>query len=67
MTNDTAALGARLGLAGTLEFRDKDGAILKAVDFAGSVPLGETGMSVDQAQELITNQQEPQHGTDVHE
>ncbi len=60
MTN-TTGVGARLGLAGTLEFKDPAGNVLKRVDFAGSVPLADTGLSVEQAQELIT-QQEPTNG-----
>jgi hypothetical protein len=59
----SAGVGARLGLAGTLEFKDKDGNVLKRVDFTGSVPLADTGLSVYQAQSII-NQQEPQHGAD---
>lgn len=51
--DNTASVGARLGLSGTLEFRDKDGNVLKTVDFVGSVPLEQTGMSVEQAQSLI--------------
>ena len=52
----TAGVGARLGLSGTLEFKDDAGNVLKRVDFTGSVPLSETGLSVEQAQELITQQ-----------
>lgn len=54
---------ARLNLSGTLEWRDKDGNILSTTTIRGSVPLEETGLSVEQAQELI-NQQEAQHGRD---
>lgn len=39
-------VGARLGLSGTLEFRDKAGNVLKTVDFVGSVPLDDTGLGV---------------------
>lgn len=55
---NTTSVGARLGLAGTLEFRDKDGNILKTVDFTGSVPLEDTGMSVDEAKQLINQTKE---------
>jgi hypothetical protein len=47
-------LGARLGLAFTLECRDKDGNILKTIDCKGSIPLSQLGIDVDQAKELIT-------------
>jgi len=59
----TAGVGAKLGLAFSLDFRDKDGNVLKTIHCKGSVPLADTGMSVDQAQQLI-NQQESQHGPD---
>jgi len=59
----SAGVGARLGLAGTLEFKDAAGNVLKRVDFTGSVPLTDTGLSVEQAQQLIT-QQEADHGSD---
>jgi hypothetical protein len=63
MTPNTAGVGARLGLAGTLEFKDAAGNVLKTVAFTGSLPLADTGLTADQAQALIT-QQEPKHGTD---
>jgi hypothetical protein len=59
-------LGARLGLAGTLEFKDAAGNVLKRVDFTGSVPLADSDLSVEQAQQLIT-QQEADHGCDDRE
>ena len=49
-------LGARLGLSGTLEFKDDAGNVLKRVDFVGSVPLADSGLSVEQAQQLITQE-----------
>lgn len=58
-----AQIGAKLGIGGTLEFRDKDGNILKTVQMSGSVPLSDIGISAEQAQELI-EQQEQSHGTD---
>lgn len=57
----TKPMNARLNLSGTLEWRDKDGNILSTTTISGSVPLEETGLSVEQAQELI-NQQEASHG-----
>jgi hypothetical protein len=59
-------LGARLGLSGSLEFKDASGNVLKRVDFVGSVPLAESGLSVEQAQQLIT-QQGANHGCDDRE
>jgi hypothetical protein len=59
-------IGARLGLSGTLEFKDDAGNVLKRVDFVGSVPLAESGLSVEQAQQLIT-QEGADHGCDDRE
>ena len=52
----TAACTFRLGLAGALVFRDATGAVLKTVPFHGSVPLADTGLTVEQAQQLIEQQ-----------
>lgn len=51
------SVGARLNLSGTLEWRDKDGNILKTTTISGSVPLEETGLTLEQAQELITRKE----------
>ena len=59
--NDTASVGARLGLSFDLECRDAVGNVLKIIHCKGSVPLEDTGMSVEQAQDIIA-QQEAQHG-----
>ena len=56
-------VGGRIGIAGTFEFKDKDGNVLKTMQLTGSVPLADTGMSVEQAQEFI-NQQGADHGRD---
>ena len=61
--SSVAAVGARLGLSGTLEFKDAQGNVLKTMDFTGSVPLDEAGLTVEQAQELI-NTQGADHGSD---
>ena len=61
--NNAAGVGARLGLSGTLEFRDAEGRVLKTVEISGSVPLSDTGLSVEQAQEFI-NSQGATNGTD---
>lgn len=57
-------VGARIGIAGTFEFKDKDGNVLKTMEISGSVPLESTGMSVEQAQEFINQQKEADHGRD---
>lgn len=57
-----AHVGARLGISGTLEFKDKDGNVLKTVQMNGSIPLTDLDLTVDEARELI-NQQESQNGT----
>ena len=56
MNLNTAGVGGRLGLAFSLQFKDKDGNVLKTMDFNGSVPLEDTGLSAEQAQELINQQ-----------
>lgn len=56
MTTNTAAVGARLGIAMTLEFKDAAGNMLKRMPMSGSVPLAEAGMSVEQAQQIIDGQ-----------
>ena len=63
MIVNNTSVGARLGLSGTLEFKDAEGRILKTVDFVGSVPLADAGLTVEQAQELI-NTQGANHGSD---
>jgi hypothetical protein len=44
----------KLGLAFTLECRDKDGNILKTIDCKTAIPIEQLGLDVDQAKELIT-------------
>jgi hypothetical protein len=51
-------IGAKLNISGTLEWRDKDGNILKTTTISGAVPLAETGLSVEQARELISHQEQ---------
>lgn len=64
MSNNTAAVGARIGISLTLEFKDKDGNVLKRMPMSGSVPLADAGMSVEQAQDFINEQKEADHGRD---
>lgn len=64
--NQRAQMGAKLGLSGVLEYRDKDGNLLKTVEISGAIPLSELGMSVDQARDLI-QQQEQGNGPHNHD
>jgi hypothetical protein len=57
-----AGVEARIGISGTLEWKDKDGNILATSEIRGSIPLAETGMSVDEARAFI-NSQEQSNGT----
>lgn len=57
-----ASMGAKLGLSGVLVYHDKDGNVLKTVEMNGAIPLERLGLSVEQAQELI-KQQENANGT----
>lgn len=45
-------------MSGTLEYRDKDGNVLKRVPISGSIPLERLGMSVEEAQQIIDTQQQ---------
>lgn len=56
-TNNKVTTGAKLGITGTMEYRDKDGNILKTVQVSGNIPLDKLGMSVEEAQQLITQQE----------
>ncbi len=60
-------IGARLGLSGTLEFKDEAGNVLKRVDFIGSVPLADSGLSVEQAQQQLITQEGASNGCDDRE
>lgn len=55
-------LGGKLNLSGTLLFHDAAGAVIKAVDFVGSVPLSD--LPEDQAQALIEQHKEQANGPD---
>ena len=62
-----AAVGARLGISGTLECKDKDGNILSVIELSGSIPLSELGLSVEQAEALNATQLETFNGPDHRE
>lgn len=55
-------LGGKLNLSGTLLFHDATGAVIKAVDFVGSVPLSD--LPEDQVQALIEQHKEQANGPD---
>lgn len=57
-----AGLGARLGITGALECKDKDGNVIEVIHINGSIPLERLGLSVEEAQAIIS-QQEANHGT----
>lgn len=59
--NQQATLGAQLHVAGNLEFRDKDGNLLKTVGISGTFPLSDLGMTVEQAQQLIQENSDGTH------
>jgi hypothetical protein len=42
MTFETQPIEARLVVSGQFECRDKDGVLLKVIDFQASIPLKET-------------------------
>ena len=45
-------MGGRLGISGTLEWRDKDGNILGTTTLSGSIPLSEIENGEQLAEEL---------------
>ena len=55
----TGPMTARLQIAGTLEWRDKDGNILSTTQLRGSIPLSQLGLTQEQAEQLV---KESQHG-----
>jgi len=59
----TAGVGAKLGISGVFEFRDKDGNILKTMEVIGSIPLEKLDMNVEQARQLI-NESGQENGSD---
>lgn len=58
---ETQTIGAKLGIAFALDFKDADGNVLKTIQCKASIPLSELGLTPDSAQALI-DEQEPQHG-----
>ena len=64
MFDQPAGMGAKLGMSFNLEWRDKDGNILKTVQCRGSVPLSETGLTIEQAKQLIKEQNHGNHSAE---
>ncbi len=54
---------AKLQMSGVITYRDSLGVVIKEVPFSGAIPLSQLGMTVEQAQELIQQQEAP-HGPD---
>lgn len=67
MSFETRPMGARLGISGVLEFKDKDGNVLERVQMHGSVPIADLDISDDHKQTLTAmaaEASENAHGTD---
>lgn len=64
--NFDSTMGAKLGVSGVLEYRDAAGTLLKTVEIKGAIPLSSLGMSVDEARDLI-KQQENADGAHDHD
>lgn len=61
---DPKPIGARLGVRGTLEYRNARGEVIKTVEVRGDIPLAKLGLTEDQARELVQQQENQTHGTD---
>ena len=61
--NFNTGVKGRIGISGSFECKDKDGRVLKTIEVKGSVPLDQLGLTPEEAQELIT-QQEKRHVAD---
>lgn len=60
-------MSAKLGISGTLEFRNKAGEIIKTVEVKGGIPLSKLGITEDQARQMVREQQEQGNGADDHQ
>lgn len=49
-------MGARLGFSGTLIFKNKQGEVIKTTPFSGAIPLERLGLTQEQAQQLVEQQ-----------
>lgn len=50
---NSVASGARVTFSGKLQYKDANGNVLKMVDARGSLPLEDTGLTIDQAKALF--------------
>lgn len=57
----STGMGAKLGINGTFECKDKDGNVLETITLNGAIPLEKLGLTVEEAQQLI---KETNHGSD---
>ncbi len=62
--NFKASMGARMGIKGTLECRNAAGEVIKTIEMNGEIPLSRLGLTVEQAKQLVEQQQESQDGAD---
>ena len=58
---ETQTIGAKLGIAFALDFKDAEGNVLKTIQCRANLPLSELGLTEAQAQSLI-DEQEPSNG-----
>lgn len=58
---ETQTIGAKLGIAFALDFKDAAGNVLKTIQCRANLPLSELGLTEAQAQSLI-DEQEPSNG-----
>lgn len=61
MTYQTKPMAARIGIRGTLECRNAAGEVIKTIEMNGEIPLSRLGLNVEQAQQLVEQQQEKAH------
>ena len=47
------SIGAKLGISGAFQCKDRDGNVHKTIAFTGAIPLERIGISAEQAQQLI--------------
>jgi hypothetical protein len=59
MSFETKPMGARLGISGVLEFKDKDGNILERVQMQGSIPLDALDLSDEHKNALLESAHAP--------
>jgi hypothetical protein len=58
-----SGIGAKLHMRGRLEYKNKDGQVIKTVEINGSAPLAELGLSEQEAKRLVASQTDAQPAT----